>query len=126
MWLIQIWAIPATGEATEILSWRHSTIRVLRLIPTPFKTGSNNIDLFASSRPLIAVCDSVANFSTLVFRSLKAGIVDPVMLQTSFVFTIKKNIFIVGETNTVQSVSPERFSQSTFCSCCVHGENSYF
>jgi hypothetical protein len=75
---IQIWAIPATGEATEILSWRHSTLRVLRLIPTPFKTGGESVDLFASSRPLIALCDSVSNYSTLTFRSLKGGVPDPV------------------------------------------------
>ncbi|XP_044255626.1 breast carcinoma-amplified sequence 3 homolog isoform X2 [Tribolium madens] len=76
---IQIWAIPATGEATEILSFRHSILRVLRLIPTPFKTGGDNkIDLFASSRPLIALCDSISNYSTLTFRSLKGGVVDPV------------------------------------------------
>ncbi|XP_008191608.1 breast carcinoma-amplified sequence 3 homolog isoform X1 [Tribolium castaneum] len=75
---IQIWVIPATGEATEILSFRHSILRVLRLIPTPFKTGGDNVDLFASSRPLIALCDSISNYSTLTFRSLKGGVVDPV------------------------------------------------
>lgn len=70
--------MPATGEATEILSWRHSALRVLKLIPTPFKTDSLNIDLFAKARPLIALCDSTANYSTLTVRSLKSGVQDPV------------------------------------------------
>lgn len=34
--------------------------------------------MFASSRPLIALCDSISNYSTLTFRSLKAGVMDPV------------------------------------------------
>lgn len=61
---IQIWSIPANGEATEVLSWRHGIVRTLKLLPSPI--GSNvegestdeHVDLFAHKRPLMAICDS--------------------------------------------------------------------
>jgi hypothetical protein len=123
---IQIWAIPATGEATEILSWRHSTLRVLRLIPTPFKTGGESVDLFASSRPLIALCDSVSNYSTLTFRSLKGGVPDPVHDAPSPLDSLLYIVFFSGETDPVQNIDPERVGQSTLGGGVVPGENRRF
>ncbi|XP_018572462.1 breast carcinoma-amplified sequence 3 homolog isoform X2 [Anoplophora glabripennis] len=74
---IQIWAIPATGEATEILSWRHGSVRVLKILPTPSYVGfTKNEDVFKTKRPLIALSDNSTpgpHFSSINFLSLKTG-----------------------------------------------------
>ncbi|CAG9819698.1 unnamed protein product [Phaedon cochleariae] len=73
---IQVWAIPANGEATEILSWRHGSARIIKFLPTPFVVGNNKRDIFASKRPMIGICDSSSTgpqFSSLNFISLKTG-----------------------------------------------------
>lgn len=74
---MQVWAIPATGEATEILSWRHGSVRVLKILPAPYHGGSsNNEDIFKLKRPLIALSDNSTpspHFSSVNFLSLKTG-----------------------------------------------------
>lgn len=81
---IQIWAIPANGEATEVLSWRHGIVRTLRFLPTPIVNNSGDIndepnDLYAQKRPLMAICDSSQTgtagpqFCSLNFVSLRDG-----------------------------------------------------
>jgi breast carcinoma-amplified sequence 3 len=60
---IQVWAVPANGEAIEVLSWRHGNVKCLRILPTPFvadceQLASESIDQYAHKRPLIAICDS--------------------------------------------------------------------
>ncbi|XP_043485442.1 uncharacterized protein LOC122513241 isoform X2 [Polistes fuscatus] len=72
---VQIWLISATGEATEILSWRQGIVRTLRVIPNP-KTDSKHFDLFEPKRPLVAICDSAGpgpQFCNISFISLKTG-----------------------------------------------------
>ncbi|XP_015178173.1 PREDICTED: uncharacterized protein LOC107067304 isoform X2 [Polistes dominula] len=72
---VQIWLISATGEATEILSWRQGIVRTLRVIPNP-KTDSKYFDLFEPKRPLVAICDSAGpgpQFCNISFISLKTG-----------------------------------------------------
>lgn len=72
-----MWAIPANGEATEILSWRHGFVKVLKFLPVPYLVGNiTKKDVFASKRPLLAICDSSSSgpqFSSLNFVSLKTG-----------------------------------------------------
>lgn len=84
---IQIWAIPANGEAVEVLSWRHGIISTLRILPTPasFSVFDSNIrtdeqiDLYAEKRPLMALVDANSStsaptqFSSVNFISLKNG-----------------------------------------------------
>ncbi|XP_067634551.1 uncharacterized protein [Eurosta solidaginis] len=83
---VQVWAIPANGEAIEVLSWRHGVVSTLRILPTPACTRSANehgradetIDAYAEKRPLIALVDtsttsSQPQFCTLNFISLKTG-----------------------------------------------------
>ncbi|CAH2063680.1 unnamed protein product, partial [Iphiclides podalirius] len=68
---VQVWLIPHTGEAQEVLSWRQGTVRVLRILPTP-----QHGDCFASKRPLIALCDSASpgpSFCSLSFISIRGG-----------------------------------------------------
>lgn len=36
---VQCWCIPANGEAVEVLSWRHGSVRTLRLLPQPNCAG---------------------------------------------------------------------------------------
>ncbi|XP_056641626.1 breast carcinoma-amplified sequence 3 homolog [Diorhabda sublineata] len=74
---IQVWAVPANGEATEILSWRHGFVKAIKFLPVPYIVGnSTKKDLFESKRPLLAVCDSSSagpQFSSLNFVSLLTG-----------------------------------------------------
>ncbi|PSN43844.1 Breast carcinoma-amplified sequence 3, partial [Blattella germanica] len=74
--LSKVWAVPASGEATEVLSWRQGVVRTLRILPTP-GTDSNVPDAFAHKRPLVAMCDSAGGpspqFCSLTFISLRGG-----------------------------------------------------
>ncbi|XP_060532300.1 breast carcinoma-amplified sequence 3 homolog [Cylas formicarius] len=73
---VQVWAVLANGEATEIFSWRHGSVKVLRILPAPYVIGNSNRDLFESKRPLIALCDIAIHGSpacSLSFYSLKTG-----------------------------------------------------
>lgn len=82
---IQIWAIPANGEATEVLSWRHGVVRCLKVLPTPIASfGTENAteptdDLYTHQRPLMAICESSQvsstgpQFCTMNIISLRDG-----------------------------------------------------
>ncbi|XP_030382146.1 breast carcinoma-amplified sequence 3 homolog isoform X2 [Scaptodrosophila lebanonensis] len=62
---VQVWAIPANGEAVEVLSWRHGVVTALRVLPTPASAAALNdngradepVDAFAEKRPLVALVD---------------------------------------------------------------------
>ncbi|XP_031829238.2 uncharacterized protein LOC116425518 isoform X1 [Nomia melanderi] len=72
---VQVWLIAATGEATEVLSWRQGVVHTLRILPNP-KTDDEHIDLFELKRPMVAVCDSAGpgpQFCNISFISLKTG-----------------------------------------------------
>ncbi|KAK7865422.1 hypothetical protein R5R35_012788 [Gryllus longicercus] len=72
---VQVWAIPASGEATEVLSWRQGVVRTLRVLPTPL-ADSPVPDAFGHKRPLVALCDSAGpgpQFCSLSFISLRCG-----------------------------------------------------
>lgn len=75
---VQCWAIPANGEAVEVLSWRHGSVRTLRILPHPLIADDpTDSDRFAQQRPLVAICDasaaSTAPFCTLNFVALRGG-----------------------------------------------------
>ncbi|XP_054730895.1 uncharacterized protein LOC129239440 isoform X1 [Anastrepha obliqua] len=82
---VQVWAIPANGEAIEVLSWRHGVVSTLRVLPTPASRSTDEhgradetMDAYAEKRPLIALVDSNTastqpQFCTLTFVSLKTG-----------------------------------------------------
>lgn len=82
---IQIWAIPANGEATEVLSWRHGIVRCLKVLPTPVPSyvtenaSEATDDLYAQKRPLMAICESSQmsttgpQFCTMNIISLRDG-----------------------------------------------------
>ncbi|XP_060800827.1 uncharacterized protein LOC106134548 [Amyelois transitella] len=68
---VQVWLIPPSGDAQEVLSWRQGTVKVLRILPSP-----QHGDCFASKRPLIALCDSASTgptFCSLSFISIRGG-----------------------------------------------------
>ncbi|XP_066992105.2 breast carcinoma-amplified sequence 3 homolog [Anabrus simplex] len=72
---VQVWAVPANGEAREVLSWRQGVVRTLRILPTPL-ADSPMPDAFGHKRPLVALCDSAGpgpQFCSLSFISLRAG-----------------------------------------------------
>ncbi|XP_037938422.1 uncharacterized protein LOC119671734 [Teleopsis dalmanni] len=83
---VQVWAIPANGEAVEVLSWRHGIVSALRVLPTPSPTvaieehgrADEYFDSFADKRPLIALVEgssssSQPQFCAVNFISLKTG-----------------------------------------------------
>ncbi|XP_037811764.1 uncharacterized protein LOC119603707 [Lucilia sericata] len=84
---VQVWAIPANGEAVEVLSWRHGIVSALRVLPTPVSTvaveengrADEPIDAFGEKRPLIALVDgsstsgSQPQFCAVNFISLKTA-----------------------------------------------------
>ncbi|XP_015440178.1 PREDICTED: uncharacterized protein LOC107194969 [Dufourea novaeangliae] len=72
---VQVWLIAATGEASEVLSWRQGVVRTLRILPNP-KTDDEHTDSFDSKRPMVAICDSAGpgpQFCNISFISLKTG-----------------------------------------------------
>ncbi|XP_046626843.1 uncharacterized protein LOC124308282 isoform X1 [Neodiprion virginianus] len=72
---VQVWLITASGEATEVLSWRQGVVRTLRFLPNP-KGSNEQSDLFYSKRPLVSICDSAGpgpQFCNIGFISLKTG-----------------------------------------------------
>lgn len=81
---IQVWSIPANGEATEVLSWRHGVVRSVKLLPTPIPSNGEdanetNDNLYGHKRPLMAICDSsqmastAPQFCTMNIVSLRDG-----------------------------------------------------
>ncbi|KAF5271182.1 hypothetical protein FQR65_LT05326 [Abscondita terminalis] len=74
---IQVWAIPANGEAVELLSWRHGSVKVLQFLPQPcIGKRSQEQDMFVAKRPLMALCDATTpgpQHCALNFLSLKTG-----------------------------------------------------
>ncbi|XP_044579572.1 uncharacterized protein LOC123261814 isoform X1 [Cotesia glomerata] len=72
---VQVWLIAASGEATEVLSWRQSVVRILRILPDP-KIVEDHADLYEKKRPIIAICDSAGpgpQFCSVNFISLRTG-----------------------------------------------------
>ncbi|XP_052901118.1 uncharacterized protein LOC128307363 isoform X2 [Anopheles moucheti] len=59
---VQVWIVPANGEAIEVLSWRQGSVKCLRVLPTPTsgdcESATESADHFTHKRPLIALCDS--------------------------------------------------------------------
>ncbi|XP_055620763.1 uncharacterized protein LOC129765015 isoform X2 [Toxorhynchites rutilus septentrionalis] len=118
---IQVWAIPANGEAIEVLSWRHGSVKCLRVLPTPTpgesECATEPNDQYIHKRPLIALCESAnasgggsgsstqSQYCAINFISLKDGdtvksikfknpIVDILANRTSLVITFPERIAI--------------------------------
>lgn len=81
---IQVWSLPLSGEATEVLAWRHGVVRCVKILPTPIgdyveNDATETADLHAQKRPLIAICESThmstsgPQFCTLNIVSLLHG-----------------------------------------------------
>ncbi|XP_043266893.1 titin homolog isoform X2 [Venturia canescens] len=72
---VQVWVVAASGEATEVLSWRQGIVRTLRILPDP-KVDEDHADPFQQKRPMVAICDSSGpgpQFCNISFISLKTG-----------------------------------------------------
>ncbi len=72
---VQIWLIPNSGEAQEVLSWKQGIVKTLRVAPTPIEM-SDQPDNFSHCRPLIAMADATGPgtaFTSASFISLKTG-----------------------------------------------------
>lgn len=116
---VQVWAIPANGEAVEVLSWRHGIVSALRVLPTPSSAvaieengrADEPIDVFAEKRPLIALVDGSASsgsqpqFCAVNFISLKTGtqvkaikfknpVIDVLANRSSIVITFHERIAV--------------------------------
>lgn len=107
---IQVWSIPANGEAVEVLSWRHGLVKCLKILPTPLiDTTKEKIDQYFYKRPLIALCEAGSNpqiqYFSVNFISLKDGdqvknikfkspVVDIYANRTSVVLTFTEKIAV--------------------------------
>ncbi|XP_044010549.1 uncharacterized protein LOC122854171 [Aphidius gifuensis] len=72
---VQVWLVGASGEATEVLSWRQGVVRTLRILPNP-KLDDEHQDLYEKKRPIVAICDSSGSgtqFCNVSFVSLRTG-----------------------------------------------------
>jgi len=72
---VQVWLVPANGEAQEVLSWRHGVVRTLRVLPAPQPVFGGE-DNYGHCRPLICLADSTGPstpFSVATFISLRTG-----------------------------------------------------
>uniref|UniRef100_A0A336M9H6 CSON013755 protein n=1 Tax=Culicoides sonorensis TaxID=179676 RepID=A0A336M9H6_CULSO len=107
---IQVWAIPANGEAVEVLSWRHGLIKCLKILPPPLiESVKEQIDQYFYKRPLIVICEAGSNpqlqYFSVNFISLKDGdqiknikfknpVVDIYANKTSVVITFSEKIAV--------------------------------
>ena len=72
---VQVWIIPATGEAQEVLAWRQGQVKTLKCLPTP-ENCFGSPDNFAHCRPLVVMVDTTgpgSAFTSASFISLKSG-----------------------------------------------------
>lgn len=99
----KIWAIPANGEASELLAWRQSTVRVLRILPTPKVDIEIPVDqpsdLYEQKRPLIAICDNSGSgpqYCSVNFVSLKDGDQVSVILNLQHKNNLHKTCMLSG------------------------------
>lgn len=121
---IQVWAVPANGEAIEVMSWRNGAVKTLRILPTPFLSNNGELandllDQFMHKRPLMAICgdsqltnvptnqqmNQNQQFNSVNFVSLKDGdqvksirfkspIIDVLANRTSIVITFPERIAV--------------------------------
>lgn len=85
---VQAWAVPANGEATEVISWRNGIVKCVKVLPTPISSyrGADATetpdDYFKEYRPLMAVVETPVvtptgpQFCSVNFYSLRET--DPV------------------------------------------------
>ncbi|ODM93590.1 Breast carcinoma-amplified sequence 3, partial [Orchesella cincta] len=70
---VQMWAIPANGEAHEILSWKKPNVRLFQLLPNPAQSDK---DQFRAARPVVVICEgsnSPTSSNQLTFVSFRSG-----------------------------------------------------
>ena len=54
---VQVWIIPVTGEAQEVLAFRQGQVKTLKCLPTP-ENCFGSPDNFAHCRPLVVMVDT--------------------------------------------------------------------
>jgi len=72
---VQVWIIPVTGEAQEVLAFRQGQVKTLKCLPTP-ENCFGSPDNFAHCRPLVVMVDTTgpgSAFTSASFISLKTG-----------------------------------------------------
>ncbi|CAD7090787.1 unnamed protein product [Hermetia illucens] len=122
---IKVYALPAHGEAVEILGWRHGMVKALRILPTPItvddEMANEPIDQFIDQRPLMALCDSSSTacssqYCSVSFISLKNGaqvkmikfknpVIDILANRTSIVVTFQERIAVFDARNLEDRLS---------------------
>lgn len=110
---IQMWAIPGTGEAVEILSWRHGgPIQCLKILPTPLLDSAADqaeriTDAYSHKRTLMAIAEQniIAKFISLRDGDMvkciefKHPIVDILANRTAIVITFQDRIAVFDARN---------------------------
>jgi len=73
---VQVWVVPASGEAREVLSWSQGSVRTLCVLPSPEPRLPLRQDLYRHKRPLVAMVDNAGpgpQFCSVSFISLRDG-----------------------------------------------------
>lgn len=69
---VQVWSIPMTGEAQEVLAWRQGQVKTLKVLSSP-ENCFGSPDNFGHCRPLVVMVDGSPSFTSASFISLKSG-----------------------------------------------------
>ncbi|XP_077996279.1 BCAS3 microtubule associated cell migration factor-like [Glandiceps talaboti] len=117
---LQVWTVPISGEAQEVLSMRQGPVRVAKLIPTP---NQDVTDILRDKRPLIAICDGAGSshpFCSYSVMSLKNGeIIHSKSFKTPVVDLLcNKRVLVVALQEKVAVFDSHTFQTKSYILSC--------
>ncbi|XP_075709113.1 BCAS3 microtubule associated cell migration factor isoform X2 [Rhinoderma darwinii] len=122
---LQIWSIPASGEAQEMFSVRHGPVRSARILPSP-QINSQKADSFSEKRPLLGMCKSTGSCSTsqpfccVDLYSLRTGeIVKSIQFKTPiYDLHCNKSVLVVVLQEKIAAFDSCTFTKKFFVTSC--------
>ncbi|XP_064652117.1 BCAS3 microtubule associated cell migration factor-like isoform X2 [Lineus longissimus] len=121
---VQIWTLPESGEAQEVLSLRQGPVKVLRVLPTPQPVFDDTQDTFSNKRPLVALSDASSAgqpYCSVKFVSMKTGDeVHNITFMNKHVTNIECNsrIILVCFMEKIAAFDACQFKQRFFITTC--------
>ncbi|XP_078535937.1 BCAS3 microtubule associated cell migration factor isoform X3 [Lissotriton helveticus] len=122
---MQVWSIPISGEAQELLSVRYGPVRAARILPMP-QIGPQKCDNFSEKRPLLAVCKSMGSSGTTLpyccvdLYSLRTGeMVKSIQFKTPiYDLHCNKRILAVALQEKIAAFDSCTFTKKFFVTSC--------
>lgn len=122
---MQVWSIPISGEAQELLSVRYGPVRAARILPMP-QIGPQKCDNFSEKRPLLAVCKSMGSSGTTLpyccvdLYSLRTGeMVKSIQFKTPiYDLHCNKRILVVALQEKIAAFDSCTFTKKFFVTSC--------